>query len=297
MLKSRTGETHPVPSLEVGTHKGYRSVVLVQIQPDSFTGIATPAAGVVVAGGRGEMNKSQQANLIKLLAVVTAAPRWTGALLASEGFAIPDAWRGWWIIASAILSLAMAGVEGWAFAFIFSAWRNQRDEGANRLLVLAILAASIFIIVLTPFIVAQVRGSALEAVLAGQPWAAWVWGAAVASSTIVIVGSVGYAHKDADGVSMADYRHLQTVAMERAQELDTLEAELAEATRGASERDELLAWVETLRNFDASTKQGAAAMISFALNGDHPTQRELAAALDASEGTIRLGQARAREAQ
>ena len=143
------------------------------------------------------MNQQEQANLIKIAAVVTAAPRWVGALLAAEGLTLPEDWRWWWVIVSAALSACMALVEGLAFAYVFNAWRMQRDKAANRLLWLAILSAVVFIIVLAPFIAAQVRQTTLEAVL-GTGWALWLWSAAVAASTIVIVASVGYAQKQKD---------------------------------------------------------------------------------------------------
>lgn len=247
-----------------------------------------------------EMNKSQQANLIKLLAVVTAAPRWVGALLASEGFVIPDDWLGWWIVVSAVLSLAMAGVEGAAFAFIFTAWRNQRDEGANRLLILALLAAIIFIAVLTPFVVAQVQGQTLSATLAPWPWAVWVWGIAVASSTIVIVAGVGYAQKEVDvtaTITIEQWESQQAHAENLTAELTQAQATVEKWESQAIHADRLQAWIDTLRSFDASTKQGAAAMIAFAQNGNTPTQRELADALEVSTSTVRLGQATAKEAQ
>lgn len=140
------------------------------------------------------MNQSQQANLIKIAAVITASPRWVGALLAAEGLAMPDSWRIWWLPLSALLSAGMALVEGLAFSFVFNAWRVQKDKSADRLLWLALLSAVVFIAVLAPFIAAQVRGEALSIVL-GTGWALWAWSASVAASTIVIVASVGYAQK------------------------------------------------------------------------------------------------------
>lgn len=136
----------------------------------------------------------KQANLIKVAAVVTATPRWVGALLAAEGFAMPESWLMWWVPMSALLSAGMALVEGLAFSYVFNAWRVQRDKAANRLLWLAILSAIVFIAVLSPFIAAQVRQTTLETVL-GTGWALWAWSASIAASTIIIVAAVGYAQK------------------------------------------------------------------------------------------------------
>lgn len=140
------------------------------------------------------MNQSQQASLIKIAAVITASPRWVGALLAAEGFMIPDTWRVWWLPLSALFSAGMALVEGFAFAFVFNAWRLDKTKTSNRLLWLAVLSAIIFVLVLAPFIAAQVRAETLEIVL-GTGWGLWLWSASVASSTISIVASVGYAQK------------------------------------------------------------------------------------------------------
>lgn len=140
------------------------------------------------------MNLPRQADVIKVAAVITATPRWVGALLAAEGFMMPEAWGVWWVPISAIFSAGMALVEGFAFAFVFNAWRLDRSKTSNRLLWLAMLSALVFILVLAPFIAAQVRAETLETVL-GTGWALWLWSASVAASTIVIVASVGYAQK------------------------------------------------------------------------------------------------------
>lgn len=138
--------------------------------------------------------KDLTADIIKICAVITAMPRWVGALLAAEGIMIPEEWRGWWIVASAIFNAAMAVTEGLAFAYVFNAWRNQKDKNADRLLWLAIASGATFVIVLAPFIAAQVRSVTLAAMLSAD-WALWAWSASVAASTIIIVASVGYAQK------------------------------------------------------------------------------------------------------
>jgi hypothetical protein len=139
-------------------------------------------------------NKDLTADIIKICAVITAMPRWVGALLAAEGIMIPEQWRGWWIVASAIFNAAMAVTEGLAFAYVFNAWRNQKDKNADRLLWLAIASGATFVVVLAPFIAAQVRSVTLAAMLSAD-WALWAWSASVAASTIIIVASVGYAQK------------------------------------------------------------------------------------------------------
>jgi hypothetical protein len=140
------------------------------------------------------MSEDRQAWLIKLAAVVTATPRWVAALLAAEGLEIPATWLAWWLPASALFSAGMAVVEGLAFAFVFSAWRNQRDRQADRLLWLAILSAIVFVGVLAPYIAASVQGVRLAEILSDRI-SLLLWSSAVGLSTIVIVVSVGYAQK------------------------------------------------------------------------------------------------------
>ena len=140
------------------------------------------------------MKKIDTADLIKVAAVVTATPRWVGALLASEGMVIPEAWRGWWIWLSLALNAGMAIVEGFAFSYVFNAWRNQTDRASRRLLWLALLSAGVFVVVLAPYIAAEVRSVPLEQVT-GTGWLLWLWSGSVAASTITIVASVGYAQK------------------------------------------------------------------------------------------------------
>lgn len=136
-----------------------------------------------------------QAWTIKVAAVITAMPRWVTALLRAEGFEVPPEWIGWWLPLSAIMSAGMAIIEGWAFAYVFSAWRNQKGKAAGRLLWLASLSAVLFIAVVTPSISASVTKSAMSDIL-DAPWKFHGWAATVVAATISIVASVGYAQKE-----------------------------------------------------------------------------------------------------
>lgn len=137
--------------------------------------------------------KIELPDVIKVFAVVTAMPRWVGALLAAEGFPLPPAWMAWWIPASAIMSAGMAIVEGLAFAYVFAAWRKEQDRN-DTLLWLALLSALLFVGVLAPYIAASVIHADLATVLSNG-WALASWSIAVGASTIAIVASVGYAQK------------------------------------------------------------------------------------------------------
>ena len=136
------------------------------------------------------MRRDWQAFVIKVAAVLAATPRWVGALLQSEGFGLPETWLGWWIPLSAILSVAMAVVEGWSFSYIFHAWRRDSN---NQLLIAAIISCLTFVLVLTPYVVSNVTGQNLNEVISGL-WL-WVWGASVGLATISIVISVGLAER------------------------------------------------------------------------------------------------------
>lgn len=243
------------------------------------------------------MKRSRQVAFITVAAVITSSPRWVGSLLASEGFVIPENWLDTWIVVSAIAAFCMAIVESWAFAFIFDAWRREKDR---RLLALAIGAALVFVVVLSPFVVAQAKSSEVLASVLTSDQALWVWGIAVASSTIVIVAGVGYSQKEAEDTSTVtteQWDSLQAYAENLTAELTQAQDALGQRESELGRADKLQIWIDTLRSFDASTKQGAVAMIAFAQNGNSPTQKELAGALAVSESTVRLGQAAAKEAQ
>src|SRR3990167_6419825 len=100
--------------------------------------------------------KIDQANLIKISAVLTATPRWIVALLAAEGLHLPEEWSSWWIIFSALSAAGMAVVEGAAFAFVFNAWKRQQPgRVATRMLSLALISAALFVLLLTPSVAAS----------------------------------------------------------------------------------------------------------------------------------------------
>jgi hypothetical protein len=136
-----------------------------------------------------------QADVIKVAAVLTAAPRWAGALMAADGVPVPDDWQIAWRIGAFVLSLAMAAVEGFAISYVFNAWRNQQDKKSRLLLYLAIFMLVDFGMILAPYIVANVSQQELATVL-GPSWLLWLWSAAVAASTGLVVGSVGYSQKE-----------------------------------------------------------------------------------------------------
>lgn len=140
------------------------------------------------------MNTNKQSVIIITAAIFTSMPRWIISLLAGEGIIIPEDWKSMWIVISAILAAGMAVVEGFAFAFIFRAWRNQHGKAANTLLFLAVASAIAFVMVLSPSMAASVRGIPIGDFLVHNV-ALLLWTTSVALSTILIVISVGYSER------------------------------------------------------------------------------------------------------
>jgi hypothetical protein len=185
------------------------------------------------------------------------------ALLAAEGLAVPASWLTWWLPVSAIFSAGMAVVEGLAFAYTFSAWRNQKDKSASNLLWLTIISAVIFVSVLAPYIAASVNHTSLSEILNTRA-SLLAWSAAVAASTIAIVISVGYAQK-ATTVKDTD------PALEKArQDLTELRRQFkeSEAARAASEQ----------RAIDAEARFAAAGDLFARLFAERKRERILAVA-------------------
>jgi len=139
------------------------------------------------------MNDEQWATVIKIAAVAVAAPRWIGALLEAEGVPLPAEWRGWWVIFSAVCAAGMALVEAGAFAYCLRSWRGMTGRSANVLALMIGASAMTFVVVLSPYIAANVSKQSMSALLTGG----WLlaWSVAVALSTILIIASIGYAQR------------------------------------------------------------------------------------------------------
>lgn len=138
--------------------------------------------------------KFETPEIIKIAAVITASPRWAGALMAAEGVPVPPSWLPAWRLAALICSVGMAVVEAFAFAFILKARREQSDRKARWLDVLTVLCLVDFAAILAPYVVANVSSQTLGDVL--SPVLLWVWSLAVAASTILVVASVGFAQRE-----------------------------------------------------------------------------------------------------
>ena len=143
------------------------------------------------------MKRDREADIIKVAALLTAAPRWAGALLEADGVPALADWAGWWRVAALILSVSMAAVEGFALAYVLSRWRRERENGSHLLFWLAIVALVDFAMILAPYVAANVSGVELADILGSGPLL-WLWSIAVAASTGIVVASVGYAQRTSD---------------------------------------------------------------------------------------------------
>lgn len=148
------------------------------------------------------MKRDWEADMIKILAIVAAVPRWVDALMKGDGVPMPASWLGAWTFVSAFMSIGLAAAEVLAANYLFNAWRNQKDRKANWTLLSAAFCLLVFVVILTPNVAAAVRGEALKNVLgSGVGW--WIWSASVAASSFVIAGSVGLAQKQGTGEHVA----------------------------------------------------------------------------------------------
>jgi hypothetical protein len=139
------------------------------------------------------MNDELWATVIKIAAVAVAAPRWIGALLEAEGVPLSTEWRGWCVIFSAVCATGMALVEVGAFAYCLRSWRGMTGRSANVVALMIGASAMTFVVVLSPYIAANVSKQSMSALLTGG-WL-FTWSVVVALSTILIIASMGYAQK------------------------------------------------------------------------------------------------------
>jgi hypothetical protein len=84
-------------------------------------------------------------------------------------------------------------VEAGAFAYCLRSWRGMTGRSANVMALMIGASAMTFVIVLSPYIAANVAKVTMSTLLTGG--ALLVWSVAVALSTILIIASVGYAQK------------------------------------------------------------------------------------------------------
>ena len=138
----------------------------------------------------------KHSNTIKILAALTAAPRWAIALMPADGAMFPWSGEPWFEIASGLLSLAFAAVEIWATAFVMQAWHEAQANGDERLArnLRRLWVGTLIILAVT--IVPPAYANVMRVnVNTFSPLVIIPWLACVAASTFVVIGGVGYADR------------------------------------------------------------------------------------------------------
>lgn len=140
--------------------------------------------------------KEHEADILKVLAALTAAPRWVSALVIADGGQFTWGHLPAWSIASAVLSVLFAAVETYAAAYVMRAWRRARPGSPQERALLTLWLSTLFclVFVMAPPIYANTRQ--LEFATLPAP-VLLVWSACVAMSTFLVLGGVGYAEREA----------------------------------------------------------------------------------------------------
>ena len=112
--------------------------------------------------------------LIAVSALLITVPRYTAVFAG-----IDDTW---------LTALGMGILLAGGAAYIFHAWARTKRHDSNRLLVAFGANLAYEPIIITPFIMAQLRGVELVEVMA--PWYAWFWSFMVASAPVILIAGV-----------------------------------------------------------------------------------------------------------
>lgn len=140
------------------------------------------------------MKPPSEATAIKLFAALSAAPRWVTALVVADGgrFTWGEHWL--WVSASAALSVLFAAVEIYAASFVMRAWRQAKPGSQPERVLFALWVATlaVLVLVMAPAIFANTTGAQFESLPSVLLVA---WSIAVASSTFLVIGGVGYAER------------------------------------------------------------------------------------------------------
>ena len=140
------------------------------------------------------MIKEHEADIIKILAALSAAPCWMTALVIADGAAFTWGDTDLWRITSALLSVLFAGVETYAAAYIMRAWRQAKPgtQPEKVLFFIWSFTLPVLVVVMTPPIYANTIRIEFHTL---PPFILLVWAICVAASTFLVVGGVGYAEK------------------------------------------------------------------------------------------------------
>lgn len=142
----------------------------------------------------------KQAMLLKVAAMLVAAPRYVGLMLFLSGFVFQGQLLGALHIAEGVAGLALAVLEGFALAFILSR-RQLGFSSLDKRLIFAVVAVLLLLlpIVATPYLLFLFDGSRLFATEQAGAIASifkFAWAAATASMPILIIVGVALVEKD-----------------------------------------------------------------------------------------------------
>ncbi|MBN1220090.1 MAG: hypothetical protein JXM69_14275 [Anaerolineae bacterium] len=143
----------------------------------------------------------RQANLLKIAAMLVAAPRYVGLMLYLSGFAF----TGWFLdalhVAEGVAGLSLAVLEGFALAYILSR-RQLGFSRADKTLVLSVVALLLLLLPLcaTPYLLYLFDGSRLFAPqqneFVGPVLLKFLWVAGSVLMPVLVIVGVALVEKD-----------------------------------------------------------------------------------------------------
>ncbi len=152
-----------------------------------------------------------------------------GALLEAEGVPLPAEWRGWWVVFSAVCAAGMALVEAGAFAYCLRAWRGMTGRSANVMALMIGASAVTFVVVLSPYIAANVSKVSMSKLLVDDCLLAW----SVAVENLV------------DEWQLIDDQKLQRFKEQKSKELEQDEARITDLKKFELDLESSLTKLET----------------------------------------------------
>lgn len=145
---------------------------------------------------------------LQIAAALTAATRWSIALMPLDGVKFRYSESPLFEGASFVLSLAFAVVEIGATAYMMRAWRKEQDRATRRTLgILWVTSLIIMLVAQVPPLLVNIDGADISA----QPgWLKIAWVTCGVAMTFVIIGGVGYAERSIETTTV---KPVETPAM------------------------------------------------------------------------------------
>lgn len=176
--------------------------------------------------------KTNQSTILKVAAMLVAAPRYVGLMLYLSGFVF----SGWLLdalhVAEGVAGLSLAVLEGFALAYILSR-RQLGFSKADKAMVLCVVAGLLALLplVATPYLLSLYDGTQVFTGFAA-PVLKFAWATATASMPVLIVVGVALVEKDPVDVEILKAERqallkqtLSKIEAETKQALSRIEAE------------------------------------------------------------------------